>query len=231
VRALLAPYVRDGRVTRIPWAHYEGTRYDRPQSYVRNNKSSLAHRHFAWHFRGRAEWALKLDGDEFLFPLAGDDVREPLARYDPAEVRGLSIPRFNFGDCGHELRPPGLVIESYLRREAAWSSYKDAGSTRHISWNLMNPCPHAWHYRWWSPPRVDRSAVAGLRINHYFSKSFEEFRLRQNTNGTREPTREYFRFRNRASNEVPDDSMLRFAPAVRRALGLREAPRTAAGIR
>ena len=226
-RALLAPYEKRGLVTRVPWAHYEGTRYDRPQSHFYNNKSSLAFRHFALEFRGRAQWALKLDADEFLFPLDADNVIDPLQRYDPARVRGLSVPRFNFGDCGHETRPRGLVIESYLKREAAWSSYKDIGSGRYLSRNLLNPCPHAWHYRWFSPPRLDRSAVAGLRINHYFSKSFEEFRLRQNTNRTRLQTREYFEFRNRASNEVADESILRFVPAVKAALSrhARSAPR------
>lgn len=216
--ALLRPYEKRGRVTRIPWAHFEGTKWDRPQSHFSWNKSGMAHQHFCRTFRRQAVWAQKIDGDEFLYPLEGDSVAEALRRYDPARVRGLSLPRYNFGDQGHLARPPGLVIESYLRREAHWSSYKDAGSTRYISRNLFNPCPHAWHYHLFSPRRIPRDEVQGLRLNHYFSKSFEEFVTRQNTNKTRQHNRETFEFRNRLSNEVPDDGMLRFAPAVRRAL-------------
>ena len=63
--------------------------------------------------------------------------------------------------------------------------------------------------------------VETLRINHYFTKSFEEFQIRQNTNRTRRRTREQFDDRNRRRNDVDDDGMLRFVPAVRRALGLR----------
>jgi hypothetical protein len=62
--------------------------------------------------------------------------------------------------------------------------------------------------------------VETLRINHYFTKSFEEFQIRQNTNRTRLQTRDHFERRNRGRNDVDDDGMLRFAPAVRRALGL-----------
>jgi hypothetical protein len=63
--------------------------------------------------------------------------------------------------------------------------------------------------------------VETLRINHYFSKSFEEFQTRQNDNYLRRKTREQFELRNRERNAVDDDGMLRFAPAVRLALGLR----------
>ncbi len=63
--------------------------------------------------------------------------------------------------------------------------------------------------------------VSGTRFNHYFTKSFEEFQIRQNTNRTRFKTREQFDDRNRRRNDVGDDGMLRFAPAVRRALDLR----------
>ena len=120
---ILEPYEDAGVVTRIPWTHYEGTRLDRGGP-IRQNKSSLAHRHFVLHFRRRVRWAQKIDADEFLYPLVGNDVIGPLRAFDPDRVRGIRVPRFNFGHNGHERRPPGLVIESYLRREATRSSLR-----------------------------------------------------------------------------------------------------------
>jgi hypothetical protein len=67
---------------------------------------------------------------------------------------------------------------------------------------------------------VSPDQVETLRINHYFSKSFEEFQTRQNDNYLRRQTREQFELRNHGRNDVVDDGMLRFAPAVRSALGL-----------
>ena len=219
---ILEPYEDAGVVTRIPWSHYEGTRLDRKKAFFRHNKSSLAHRHFARHFRRRVCWAQKIDGDEFLYPLAGDDVIGPLRAFDPKRVRGIRVPRLNFGHNGHERRPPGLTIESYLRREATQSSSKDMANGEFLSGNHFRRGSHRWAYRLYRRGTLVASdQVETLRINHYFTKSFEEFLIRQNTNRTRRQTREQFDDRNRRRNEVDDDGMLRFVPAVRRALGLR----------
>jgi hypothetical protein len=219
---ILEPYEDAGVVTRIAWSHYEGTRLDRKKAFFRHNKSSLAHRHFARHFRRRVCWAQKIDGDEFLYPLAGDDVIGPLRAFDPNRVRGIGVPRFNFGHNGHERRPPGLTIESYLRREATQSSSKDMANGEFLSGNHFRRGSHRWSYRLHRRGTLVASdQVETLRINHYFTKSFEEFLIRQNTNRTRRQTREQFDDRNRRRNDVDDDGMLRFVPAVRRALGLR----------
>jgi hypothetical protein len=188
----------------------------------RHNKSSLAHRHFARHFRGRVCWAQKIDGDEFLYPLVGDDVIGPLRAFDYNRVRGIRVPRFNFGHNGHERRPPGLTIEGYLRREATRSSSKDMANGQFLSGNHFRRGSHRWSYHLHRRGTlVPSDQVETLRINHYFTKSFEEFLIRQNTNRTRRQTREQFDDRNRRRNDVDDDGMLRFVPAVRRALGLR----------
>jgi hypothetical protein len=131
------------------------------------------------------------------------------------------VPRFNFGDNGHERRPPGLVIESYLRREATRSSQKDMANGEKLSGNQCQGA-HRWAYSLHKRGRfVSPDPVRTLRINHYFTKSFEEFEIRQNDTGQRRQTHEQFDQRNLRRNDVDDDGMLRFAPAVRRALGLR----------
>ncbi len=219
--AILEPYEEAGVVTRIPWSHYEGTRLDRKRARFRHNKSSLAHRHFARNFRRRVCWAQKIDGDEFLYPLKGDDVIGPLRVFDRDRVRGIRVPRLDFGDSRHERRPPGLAIESYLRREATRSSHKDMANGAFLSGNHFRRGSHNWSYSLHRRGSlVAPDGLETLRINHYFTKSFEEFQIRQNDNGTRGHTREQFDARNRQRNDVDDDGMLRFAPAVRRALRL-----------
>jgi hypothetical protein len=218
---VLEPYEDAGVVTRIPWSHYEGTRLDRKRAWFRHNKSSLAHRHFARHFRSRVCWALKIDGDEFLYPLVGDDVIGPVQAFDRSRTRGICMPRFNFGDSGHERRPSGLVIESYLKREATRSSQKEMGNGEKLSGNHFRRGAHRWsHSLHKRGTLVSPDHVETLRINHYFSKSFEEFQTRQNDNLLRRKSREQFELRNHGRNDVVDDGMLRFAPAVRSALGL-----------
>ena len=91
-----------------------------------------------------------------------------------------------------------------------------------LSGNHFRRGSHRWSYHLHRRGTlVPSDQVETLRINHYFTKSFEEFLIRQNTNRTRRQTREQFDDRNRRRNDVDDDGMLRFVPAVRRALGLR----------
>ena len=218
-RELLEPYVRRGLVTRVPWSHFEGTRYDRHRKGLRHTKSSLAIQHFAKNFREQVQWAQMIDGDEFLFPTDSDSVLEPLSAYDPDEVRALSVPRYNFGHNGHESRPPGLMIANYLRREAEWSSRKELGNAVQISTNFWNRRNHRWHYKLFARGRlVTEDEVKGLRINHYYTKSFEEFQARQNTNRTRSGSRSSFDHRNARCNAVEDTGMLRFVEKVEKAL-------------
>jgi len=220
---LLEPYEDAGVVTRIPWSHFEGTRLDRKRARFRHNKSSLAHRHFALNFRERVCWAQKIDGDEFLYPVTGQEVIEPLRAFDRDRVRAIRLPRYNFGHSGHDHRPAGLVIENYLKREATRSSQKEMGNGTSLSGNRFRRGAHRWSYRLYKRGKtVMPDDVETLRINHYFTKSFEEFQSRQNDNNLRQKTRDQFDARNLRRNDVDDDGMLRFLPAVQRALGLKQ---------
>ena len=222
-RALLAPYEQAGVVTRHDWIHLDGTRHDRPTRFGGRDKNHLAFGHAARHHRHECEWMLKIDIDEFLVPLDGDSVLPLLARYDRRRVKGVQVPRINFGHSGHETKPPGLVIESYLQREAAISDHKDIANTRFLSNNDFMNSAHRWGYRWWLGGRLVRpSAVTGLRIHHYYTKSWEESQRRQNMMRTRPGTRADFEKQNAHLNEVRDEAMLRFSGRLRDRMHARE---------
>lgn len=215
-RALLAPYERAGIVTRHDWVHLDGTRHDRPTRFGGRDKNHLAFGHAARHHRHECEWMLKIDIDEFLVPLDGASVLPELARHDRRRVRGIQVPRINFGHSGHDAKPSGLVIENYLRREARISDHKDIANTRFLSNNDWMNSAHRWGYRWWYGGRLVRpAAITGLRIHHYYTKSWEESQRRQNMMRTRPGTRADFETQNAHLNEVGDDTMLRFVDGLR----------------
>ena len=137
-------------------------------------------------------------------------------------MKGIRIPRVNFGDCGHKKPPTGLVLESYTRREAQYSDHKDLGNSRFLSSNDFTNSAHSWGYRWFKPGRVVvEDEVTSLRVHHYYTKSLEEFLSRQNTSHGRPKTVEGFIEKNRGRNDVLEESMLRFVPAVKDALAKR----------
>lgn len=216
-RRIYARYVEAGFVTVHRWPA-------RPKSLLHGNFKVRCYPHCIAHHRDECVWLLKIDVDEFLVPVDGaGDVKDALRRYDPQEVRGIRVPRFNFGDNGHRARPPGLVIESYTRREARWSNHKDIASVRHLDSNRYKQSSHHFRYRLAAYGRryVREAEVRGLRIHHYYTKSLEEYLERQNPSGGRERTLERFVERNAGRNEVEDRSLLQYVPALKRALGER----------
>jgi hypothetical protein len=219
-KELLKPYVEQGLVTRNDWAHFDGTKRDRPTPWGQRNKNHLAFGHAAEHYRHEACWMMKIDIDEFLVPLVGEkSLVSALEGHDRAKVKGVRIPRFNFGDNGHQARPEGLVTASYTRREATASNHKDLANCAFLSDNRHANSAHWWHYKWFRFGEfVREDRVSNLRIHHYYTKSLEEHLQRQNTSRGRKPTEEGFRERNRGRNDVEDSSMLRFVPEIERRL-------------
>lgn len=221
-RALVAPFVQQGFVTPHPWPAVP--------SWLHGRQQHQAFSHCARHYGSRHLWLMKIDIDEFLFASQDADVNAALARYDPEAVRCLRVPRYNFGACGHQMRPEGMVTASYLRREARYSNHKDIASTRHLGDNRFTQSSHCWRYRPLSYVKrcVREHEVQALRLHHYYTKSFEEYAVRQNPAGGRAQSREAFLERNTGCEAVGDDSLLRFVPAIEHALAqldAREHPR------
>ena len=216
-RKILAPFQRAGLVTRHDWTHLDGTRLDRTTRFGGRDKNHAAFGHAAKHYRENFGWIMKIDIDEFLQPLDDDNVPSALARYDRGRVKAIRIPRVNFGNNGHLQAPPGLVIESYTRREETSSDHKDLGNSRFLSSNTFTNSAHSWGLRWFKRGRViNEREITNLRVNHYYTKSLQEYLGRQNTMRSRPQTDEGFEEKNRGRNEVMDQSMLRFAAEIKR---------------
>ena len=219
-RGILQPYIELGIITHHPWLHFDGSKHDRPTHFLAQDKNPLAFGHAARHHRRQFEWIMKIDIDEFLVPLQGDDLRPIIARYaeDP-KIRGIRIPRIDFGFSGHKERPPGLVIESYTKREANNSDHKDLARGTYLSKNTFSNSAHSWHYRPFSLGRtVKEGDVCDMRVNHYYTKSLEECLLRQNMMQTRPVSEEQFYQQNEGLNATIDEDMLRFLPELKRRL-------------
>jgi Glycosyltransferase family 92 len=101
--AVLRPYQDAGLVTLHDWPG--------------GAQQTPIYEHCTETYRRQARWIAYIDDDEFLFPVAGEDLRSKLTRYE--DYAGIAVCRTVFGTSGHEKRPEGLVLESYTRRQAA----------------------------------------------------------------------------------------------------------------
>jgi hypothetical protein len=235
-RDVLAPYVGEGTVTVQDWA----------QPFMREDGRTIAStgafEHCVGAHREDARWIAFLDVDEFLFSPTGAPLPEVLREYE--QFPGVVVNRAEFGPSGHQTKPSGLVIESYVQRrrvrpddEISHKSVVDPGRVQRCLG------PHSFVYDDGLSVNEDRRPVdmarsvsrsrvtwSRLRAHHYWSRSEEERRRKAErwdeigySRALQRPPRAVQREPVAyALHPVTDDSLTRYAPAVREAMARRD---------
>lgn len=130
------------------------------------------------------KWMGFLDVDEFVLPLAGQDLPAFLSGYE--EHAALGLHWAVFGSSGHLARPPGLQTESYLHRFPL-----DQGvncTVKAVVQPALALAPASPHHFRLAPGHCavneHRFPLGGpygvhtsdrIRVNHYFFRSQREF--------------------------------------------------------
>ena len=127
-------------------------------------------------FRHRVRWIAFIDLDEFIYSPRDLNILDTLKGHHAVLLNWAC-----FGNNGHQVRPPGGVIENFTR--FGWGMKRD-GVTPLVK-TILNPravCKTFNVHRFvtknkFSAPRED------WRINHYCIKSLEEFHWKRNIRG------------------------------------------------
>jgi hypothetical protein len=181
---VLAPYVDRGIVEVHHWPSPPSVERGVPWAIIDAFTDSIR-RH-----RQDSRWIGFIDIDEFLFSPTGRPVPDVLTGFE--EFSGVEVSRLDFGPSEHETRPDGLVTESYLMRRSYTSPKRDWEFVK----SIVDPSrtTHAFNAHGFfysegyavrengerapeSPPgRRYFPQASLLRINHYITKSKEEYR-------------------------------------------------------
>ncbi|MES2604954.1 MAG: glycosyltransferase family 2 protein [Pseudomonadota bacterium] len=135
----------------------------------------------------RCRWVAFIDADEFLNPLRGETLPQILADYDTAA--GLVVPWRLFGSNGHVQKDDELVINRFTRRGPAESHLNHSVKTIVQARLVARPDIHTPKLAAGSlvdefgelagtqghPDRHAVPAAQRLVLNHYFTKSREEW--------------------------------------------------------
>jgi glycosyl transferase family 92 len=214
----LAPYLEDGSADVRDWRLYPG--------------QMAAYEHCVAEHSEDSRWIAFIDIDEFLFSPTGRPVSELLGGYEAWP--GVGVHRTAFGTSGHATPPPGLVIENYVRRARN-------ENTRGVIKSVVDPARvercrscHAFIYHDGAlavdetkqpigPPisHTETMSHSLLVVNHYWTKSEEEClqKLSKPTAyGTPRLDAAHEHALGGALNEVPDEEILRYLPALRQEL-------------
>jgi hypothetical protein len=223
-REVLAPYVEEGAVVVHDWPFTHVRTDGRP------NGIQLGYDHCLETHGQESRWMTFLDIDEFLFASTGEPVSQILRDYErwPAVV----VSRADFGPSGHRMRPPGFVIENFLKRRhyrpdavAPIKSIVDPSRT------VRSASIHHFHYRDGFAVDENKQPVVGgsgrrhwvsferLRINHYGTKSEAELREKRalwEAIGFPRPGPSFEQLDKTIDQH--DDLITRYAPALREAV-------------
>ena len=226
-QSVLAPYLRDGLVTLHEWPHVPA--------------SPGAEEHCVANYGRHSRWIAFLDDDEFLFPVQGGTLARALEPYK--KYPAVAVYWVMFGSNGHQQRPEGLVISNYTRKqEAPEPTIKSVVNPRRIL--RAKPSTHYWIYKYgeqgvdecFTPTknsRKNKTSTEIFRINHYWSKSYEDGLAkfsRGNVDqwGEDNPrTMDTWREVDSTINAVEDTLILRYEAELKARLAARTAPVTA----
>lgn len=175
---IIAPYVDEGFVTLVDWPY--------------NQKQMEAYKDCAKRFRSETYWLGFIDIDEFVVPVADDNIKSFFKRFN--DRPSVLLYWRMFGTSGIKERDikSTLVTESFI---SSWPKYDDIGKCflntnyeisdkqpilHHMLWTRYrgkdyppvncfdNVCPRDWYN-----PVANKKFP--IQINHYVLKSYNEY--------------------------------------------------------
>ncbi len=177
-------------------------------------------------FGKASRWIGFIDGDEFLCPSVGNDLKAILQAFEP--YGGLGVNWVMFGSSGHQTRPPGLQIDGFTLRPP-----DDYPPNTHIK-SIVQPRyvrrvlgTHTFEPAPGTPivnerfQKVDGPfspfSVEKIRLNHYWTRSRGEFadKIRRGTSDGHPPRVMEDCDRLEIASTMPDHTIRRFSDALK----------------
>jgi glycosyltransferase involved in cell wall biosynthesis len=142
------------------------------------------------HYKNEMKWLAIIDIDEFIAPVKTekiiDTINEIKSRLRQRPFVCLKIHWVRYGYCGHKTKPEGLVIENYTKSEGIDDTIKSIVNPRTV---VEYHEHHGDHFFWLSgtnengvkikkyklDSNMGEAGGTNIRVNHYFTKSYEEF--------------------------------------------------------
>ena len=166
-------------------------------------------------------WLALIDLDEFLVPVTCDTVPEFLHTL-PQNFAQLVVTWVIYGSSGHVHKPNGLIMENFKHHaKKTWGvksiinprllvGYRNLHANFIAGWTIDNNGKKLGRInQTHNPPPYNK-----LRLNHYYTKSYDEYIARLNRGSATTQTTQSYRsaekFKEYDRNEVYDDVMDRF---------------------
>ena len=181
-RKILAPYIEKGIVTYITFPEFQEDILRKKYggiNFSRLSMQNLAMGDCVKNYSGRFKWLVKIDIDEFLYPLPPyETLTDVFDLLDSKRIKGMSFRASRFGPSGQEKNSSLPVIERFTKRYPRYDfNWKVAGKSTCIDSSAGYQTCHRFFYRF-NPLKKelgDEITSRYLHLNHYYIKSREEY--------------------------------------------------------
>jgi len=165
-----------------------------------NTIQRQAYTHCVQNFSQQTQFLLMLDLDEFVIynvsnqaTTVSDFIESLKSNWE--NIKAFKIQRYDFGSSGHKSKPSGSVMSNYKSHEKICSSYKTMANTDFIDKSLEFYGVHDFNFTKKTgkifndyfgyhetgfPNSCKKNSIneIPLFINHYYTKSYEEYLAR-----------------------------------------------------
>ena len=162
-----------------------------------------AYDHCIKNYNNEYKYIMVLDIDEFMIYHDPNNINnqkytilQTLQNLTP-NFKAVKVERYDYGSDGHIIKPPGKVVDNYFSHEKMCSSYKTIANSEYIDTNTIFYDVHDFPYNNYGGRIYNKhmsyiytnhpstcymfpniKSEVNLRINHYFTKSYDEYMKR-----------------------------------------------------
>jgi hypothetical protein len=174
-------------ITLIPWVEKQndGIHTIQKQAYT----------HCIQNYNNEYEYIMMLDIDEFIISTEKSKNVLDIINTVDISTKAIKVPRYDFGSNNHKSKPKGSVMDNYKMREKICSSYKTIANSEYIDASThfygVHDFPfiskygkvynNYFTYKHTGFPNGctnDSINEIPLIINHYYTKSYDEYMKR-----------------------------------------------------
>jgi len=187
IKSVLQPYIDAGVVDYIFYpktqADFEKkgkkTEYWAFQAYAYNDAIKK--------YRNKSKWIGFIDIDEFIVPVKNEKIIDVINDIKSNVMKrkafvGLAVNWVTYGFSGHREKPKGLIIENYIKNEGIHEEFKSIVNPRTVILYQVHAAFHFFYIevvneqgKKSQKPNISQSSIDKIRINHYFTRSYEEY--------------------------------------------------------
>jgi hypothetical protein len=187
LKSILQPYIDKGEVDYIFYPKTQADFEKKGKKVEYWAFQAYAYNDAIKKYRNKSKWIGFIDIDEFIVPVKDNKIIDVINEIEKNLMRrkifvGLVVNWVKYGFSGNRVKPKGLIIENYTKNNGIHKEFKSIVNPRTVILYQVHAAFHFFYIEGINEqgkkmfkPDISQSSIEKIRINHYYTKSYEEY--------------------------------------------------------